>query len=151
MFCVWCPGNRSVPSSERCFPAICLSLNFNGPWHASLWANRRWGSSPAPANPTPTHTDGINGKGTDWLKRRMLCIQNWGHQKENQRQHYRNVFCVCQNSLVFGISLGPMLSWFHNVLRMGDGGSAISGAFLIKLWFSSVFECWWEQKYLYCI
>lgn len=57
-----------------------------------------------------------------------------------------NAFCMCQNSLMFGISLRSMLSWFHDAQRTGDCGSAISGAFLIKLWFNSVFGCWWEHK-----
>lgn len=103
------------------------------------------GHPPAPSNPNPRHW---------WYKRPRYRLAKeedalypkFGTVKGKPTTHYRNIFCICQNSLISGISLPSMLSWSHNAWRMGDCGSVTSGAFLSKLRFSSVFGCWWEHK-----
>ena len=94
---------------------------------------------------TPTHR-WYKWPGYRLAKEEDALYPKFGTPKGKPTTYYRNVFCICQNRLMFGISLRSVLSWSHNAWRMGDCGSAISGAFLIKLRFNSVFGCWWRHK-----
>lgn len=120
-------------------PGKKLDLHQRGGFPPSAWSwaqpRSKAGSGLPPAAPshtTPAHQ--WSEHPGYWLtKREDASAKNLGCQKVKTTARYWNVFSVCQNFLLFGISLRSMLSGSHNARRMCGCGCAISGAFLIRL------------------